>query len=66
MKNIKQRHELEAYAWKIYPNDSTEHMIQRAAMIRAYEFITGKVDQEEREKAKISQQIQELMKQKGL
>ena len=52
------------YMWKIYPND--DQLDLRTAMLKAYEFLSGKYDHEEIERKKIAEQIKKTMIEKGL
>ena len=52
------------YMWKIYPND--DQLDLRTAMLKAYEFLSGKYYHEEIERKKIAEQIKKTMIEKGL
>lgn len=63
MKNIKTYDEFVEYMWKTYPRDN--QLRERTAMLKAWDFMSGKYDQEEIERNKIAQQIDIKLKEKG-
>ena len=63
MKNLKTRQEFVDYMWKAYPNDN--QLPEREGMLKAYNFLTGTYDFEEREREKIKKSIGEEMKRQG-
>ena len=52
---MKTREEFAAHVYKLYP--TPEQVDQRRAMFEAYDFLTGKYDEEEKEKEMIAQKI---------
>jgi len=52
------------HMWKLYPEDNM--LEQRTAMLKAWDFLTGKYDREEVERLEIAEQIRLKMIQDGL
>lgn len=63
MKHLKTYEDFVNYMWKVYPNDN--QLPEREGMLKAYDFMTGKYDQEEKEREKIAKQIGDKMKKMG-
>ena len=51
----KSRQDLVDFMWKKYPEDN--HLERREGMLEAFDFMTGVIDQEEKEKEKIKEDI---------
>jgi hypothetical protein len=55
---MKTREELVKFMWQEYPNEeSLKQQDCRTAMLKAYDFISGKIDQNKKEKAAIAERI---------
>lgn len=63
MKNMKTYDEFVDHMWKIYPEEN--QLRQREAMEAAWNFMSGRYDQEQVEMKKIYQQIGDKMKKNG-
>jgi len=59
----KTEEEFITYMYNIYPNDN--QLPEREGMLKAYKFLTGKYDIEEREREKIKKLIGEALKKNG-
>jgi len=60
----KTEEEFRVYMWKLYPEDN--QLPLRQAMLKTYEFLSGKYDAEEQERLEIQEQIKSKMIEKGL
>lgn len=60
---MKSRNELVAWMWKVYPDvpmskkKDHENYLRRSAMLEAYDFLSGKVDADEKTRKQIAQNI---------
>ena len=59
MKICKTEDEFVKYMWKLYPND--DQLELRTAMLKSFDFLVGKYDQEEKERKEIQEQIRQKM-----
>ena len=64
MKICKTEDEFVEYMWKVYPND--DQLDLRTAMLKTFNFLVGRYDQEEKERRKISAEIRQKMIDNGL
>lgn len=64
MKLCKTEDEFIEYMWKLYPND--DQLELRTAMLKTFNFLVGRYDQEEKERLKIAEQIRKKMIEMGL
>ncbi len=63
MKIKKTEEEFVTYMWILYPQD--DQLDLRTAMLKAFNFLTGKYDHEEKERLEISEQIRQTMIKNG-
>jgi hypothetical protein len=60
---VKNESELVAWMWKVYPDvpkskkKDRENYLRRSAMLEAYKFLIGKVDEDERQREIIAKSI---------
>ena len=63
MKLCKTEDEFVEYMWKVYPND--DQLDMRTAMLKTFNFLVGRYDQEEKERQEIAEQIRQKMIENG-
>ena len=63
MKLCKTEDEFLEYMWKVYPND--DQLDMRTAMLKTFNFLVGRYDQEEKERQEIAEQIRQKMIENG-
>ena len=63
MKLCKTEDEFVEYMWKLYPND--DQLDMRTAMLKTFNFLVGRYDQEEKEMQEIAEQIRQKMIENG-
>ena len=63
MKLCKTEDEFVEYMWKIYPND--DQLDLRTAMLKSFNFLVGRYDQDEKIRLEIAEQIRQKMIEKG-
>jgi len=63
MKLCKTEDEFVEYMWKLYPND--DQLDMRTAMLKTFNFLVGRYDQEEKERQEILEQIRQKMIENG-
>ena len=63
MKLCKTEDEFVEYMWKIYPND--DQLELRTAMLKSFNFLVGRYDQDEKIKLEIAEQIRQKMVKNG-
>lgn len=63
MKLCKTEDEFLEYMWKIYPND--DQLDMRTAMLKTFNFLVGRYDQEEKERQEIAEQIRQKLIKNG-
>ena len=63
MKLCKTEDEFVEYMWKIYPND--DQLELRTAMLKSFNFLVGRYDQDEKIKLEIAEQIRQKMVKDG-
>jgi|688.fasta_scaffold33970_14 hypothetical protein len=63
MKLCKTEAEFVEYMWKIYPND--DQLELRTAMLKSFNFLVGRYDQDEKIKLEIAEQIRQKMVKNG-
>ena len=56
----KTREEFTNYMWEIYPEEN--QYSERGAMLKAYDFLSGQYDFEQKEREEIRKKIEEVMK----
>jgi hypothetical protein len=62
---VKTHSELSEYMWKLYPKDTLRDYRCREAMLRAYHFLTGRYDAQEKQREQVAEDIyQKLLKEK--
>ena len=52
--------ELIDYMWEVYPLDN--QIAEREAMLKSFDFLSGKIDKEKQERSEILKQIQQKHK----
>ena len=63
MKLCKTEDEFVEYMWKIYPND--DQLELRTAMLKSFNFLVGRYDQDEKIRLEIAEQIRQKMVKNG-
>jgi hypothetical protein len=59
MKLCKTEDEFVNYMWELYPN--SDQLDLRTAMLKTFNFLVGRYDQEKKEKLKIAEEIRQKM-----
>ena len=59
MKLCKTEDEFVKYMWELYPSD--DQLDLRTAMLKSFNFLVGRYDQEEKERMEIQKQIRQKM-----
>lgn len=63
MKLCKTEDEFVGYMWEIYPND--DQLELRTAMLKSFNFLVGRYDQDEKIRVEIAEQIRQKMIKNG-
>ena len=59
MKLLKTKEELYDYMWELYPRDDQQDI--RVAMAMTFDFLTGRLDKEEKERVEIQELVNQII-----